>query len=101
MYKKSKYKIFQNATLPLFFILFFYTLSSAKFNKIIYFVIYVKLKEEIGFPQTRLTVCIVYANRFFYVLQKETRNEVLLARHAYYFLFTTFLSQMSNNFYIF
>ena len=37
-------------------------------------------------------------NLFLYVLQKKHRSELLLATHAYYFLFNTILSQMNNIF---
>ena len=49
----------------------FYTLSSTKCNEMINFVLSLKLKEQIDFPQTPLKANIFYANRLLYVLQKK------------------------------
>ena len=47
---------------------FIYTLSSAKYNEIIFF-ISVKL-EEIGLPPILLNAYVLYSTHFLYILQK-------------------------------
>ena len=51
--------------------LIFYTLRVAKCNEIIFFVLSVKSKEEIDFPQTLLKAFTLYVNNFLSILQKN------------------------------
>ena len=67
-----------------------YILRSAKYNEIIYFVLTVKFKENIGFPQTPLLLYFL-CKSFLYVSQKnlEPTDRPLL-------FFVEFFSQVNN-----
>ena len=73
--------------------------SVFKWNKIINFVLSVKLWVTMHFLQDPLNAYIFYPNRFICVLPKKTRSKYLLATHDYYFMFKTFFSQMNNHFF--
>ena len=64
-------------------------------NKIIKFVLSVKLWEEIGFLQDPQKVYILYAIRFLYFSQKKSRNKLCLEPHDAYDLFRTFFSHIN------
>ena len=64
--------------------------SVCKWNKIINFVLSVKLGEEIFFLQGLLKANIFYANRFLYDLQKKFKNKNVLFYSFTYLLFRTF-----------
>ena len=53
-----------------------------KLNKIIKFVLSVKLWEEIGFLQDLQKVYIFYAICFLYVFQKKAWNKLWMGTHA-------------------
>ena len=55
--------------------------SHGKWNKIIKFVLSVKLWKEIGFLQDPQKAYIFYAIRFLYVSQKKSRNKLWLELH--------------------
>ena len=69
--------------------------SHGKLNKIIKFVLSVKLWEEIGFLQHPQKAYIFYAIRSFYVSQKKSRNKLCLEPHDTYILFRTFFSHVN------
>ena len=54
-----------------------------------------KINEEMHVEQTPATAYIFSAN-LIYVLQKETKDSLLLATQNCCFLFNTFFSQVSN-----
>ena len=60
--------------------------SHGKWNKIIKFVLSVKLGEEIGFLQDPQKAYIFHAIRFFYVFQKKSQNKFWMGTHANYFV---------------
>ena len=70
--------------------------SVCKWNKIINFVLSVKLRVKMHFLQDHPEACIFYLNRFIFILPKKSRNIHLLAIHDYYFFIKTFLSQVNN-----
>ena len=70
--------------------------SLCKWNKIVDFVLSVKLSAALNFPQGHLKTYVFYANRFLYVFQKKSRNKLCLEPHGTYVLFRTFFSQMNN-----
>ena len=65
-------------------------------NKIINFVLSVKLGEEIGFLQGPLKAYIFYANRFLDDLRKKSKNKNVLFYSFKNFLFRRFFSKMVN-----
>ena len=69
--------------------------SHGKWNKIIKFVLSVKLWEEIDFLQDPQKAYIFYAIRFLYVSQKKSRNKLCLEPHDTYILFRTFFSHVN------
>ena len=69
--------------------------SHGKGNKIIKFVLSIKLWEEIGFLQDPQKANIFYAIRFVYVSQKKSRNKLFLEPHYTYILFKTFSSHVN------
>ena len=71
-------------------------LSLCKWNKIINFVLSVKLSEKIHFPQGLLKTYIFYPNRFLYVLWKKSRNKLCVRPHDTYDLFRMFFSRVNN-----
>ena len=69
--------------------------SHGKWNKIIKYVLSVKLWEEIGFLQDPRKTYIFYAICFLYVSQKRFRNKLCLEPHDTYVLFRTFFSHIN------
>ena len=67
----------------------FYNLSSAKCNVIIYFVLTVILKDP---AKSLYFLC----KSFFLRFTEQPGNELLLARHSYYFWFYTFFIFISG-----
>ena len=59
--------------------------SLCKSNKIINFLISVKLLKKIHFPQGPVKTYIFFANRFLCVLQKKSWNKLCISRHDTYF----------------
>ena len=74
--------------------------SHCKWNRIINFVISVKLYYKKHFLQRSLKAYIFYAIRFLYVLQKKSWNKLWMGTHYFYFGFNTFFSQVNNNFFL-
>ena len=72
-----------------------YVPSHGKWNKIIKFVLSVKLWEEIGFLQDPQKAYIFYAICFLYVSQKKSRNKLCLEPHDTYILFRMFFSHIN------
>ena len=70
--------------------------SHGKWNKIIKFILSVKLWEEMHFLQDPQKAYIFYAIRFLYASQKKSRNKLCLEPHDTYVLFRTFFSQVNN-----
>ena len=66
--------------------------SHGKWNKIIKFVLSLKLWEEIGFLQDPQKAYIFYAIHFLYVCQKKSWNKLCLEPHDTYIFFRTFFS---------
>ena len=69
--------------------------SHCKWNKIIKFVLSVKLWEKIRFLQDPQKTYIFLCNSFLYVSQKKSRNKLCLEPHDTYFLFRTFFSHVN------
>ena len=69
--------------------------SHGKWNKIIKYVLSVKLWEEIGFLQDPRKAYIFYAICFLYVSQKRSRNKLCLEPNDTYLLFRTFFSHVN------
>ena len=72
-----------------------------KLNKIINFVLSVKLEEKIDFLQDPQKAYIFNAKRFFYFLQKKSRNKLYVGPHDTYVLFRMFFSQVNNKSFFF
>ena len=72
-----------------------------KWNKIIKFVLSVKLWEEIGFLQDPQKAYIFYAIRFVYISQKKSRNKLCLEPHETYILFRTFFPHVNIKWFYF
>ena len=69
--------------------------SHGKWNKVIKFILSVKLWEEIGLLQDSQKAYIFYAIRFLYVSQKKYRNKLYLEPHYTHVLFRTFFSHVN------
>ena len=70
--------------------------SICKLNKIINFVLSVKLSAKVHFLQEPLKAYIFYRNNLLFVLQKKPRNKHLQATQDYFFTFKMFFSQVNN-----
>ena len=75
--------------------------SHGKWNKIIKFVLSVKLWEEIGFLQDPQKVYIFYAIHFLYISQKKSQNKLCLKPHNTYVLFRMFFSHVNIKWFFF
>ena len=75
--------------------------SHGKWNKIINFVLSVKLWEEIGFLQDPQKVYIFYAISFLCISKKKSRNKLCLEPHDTHVLFRTFFSHVNIKWFFF
>ena len=70
--------------------------SVCKWNKMINFVLAVKLKAKMHFFQDPQKPIFSTQIILFTFYRKKLRNKYLLATHDYYFMFKTFFSQVNN-----
>ena len=75
--------------------------SHSKWNKIIKFVLSVKLWEEIGSLQDPQKAYIFYAIHFLYISQKKSLNKLCLEPHDTYALFRTFFFHVNIKWFFF
>ena len=75
--------------------------SHGKWNKIMKFVLSLKVWEELGFLQHPQKAYVFYAIHFLYISQKKSRNKLCLKLHDTYILFRTFFSYVNIKWFFF
>ena len=73
-----------------------YTLSRAKSNGTIHFVLSLKFGDPCSFPQTPQKTYIFYATRFIYGLEKIFTNKNIFSKGFLHVLFRSFFSKLYN-----